>query len=124
MKDRSKILVVDDEECIRDTLAIFLANEGYDVTTASNYREGLALLDQKEFNLIIVDIILGDGSGLDLIPEIKKRNMNCQVIIITGAPSDKTVSYAFQEGVFEYISKPVRKDELLNTVTTALSFFK
>ena len=124
MKSRSKILVVDDEECIRNTLEIFLADEGYDVTTAGNYKEGLAILDHKEFNLIIVDMILRDGSGLDLIHEIKARNRNCQVIIITGAPTDETASYAYQKGAFEYIPKPVRKDELLRVVNTALSSFK
>jgi DNA-binding NtrC family response regulator len=121
MKRKANILVVDDEECIRNTFGIFLADEGHDATTACNYREGLAALDQKEFNLIIVDIILGDGSGLDLVPEIKKRGMNCKVIIITGAPSDESASYALKEGIFKYIPKPVRKDELLRVVNSALS---
>ena len=121
MKIRSRILVVDDEESIRFTFENFLSEEGYDVTTAVNYNDALAVLDQKEFDLIIIDIILGGKTGLDLVEEIRARDLRCQVVIITAAPTAESVSDAFKKDVFEYISKPVYKDELLRVTKEALS---
>ena len=121
MKIRSRILVVDDEESIRFTFENFLSEEGYDVTTAVNYNDALAVLDQKEFDLIIIDIILGGKTGLDLVEEIRARDLRCQVVIITAAPTAESVSDAFKKDVFEYISKPVYKDELLRVTREALS---
>ena len=122
MEIRSRILVVDDEESIRFTFENFLSEEGYDVTTAINYNNALAVLDQKEFDLIIIDIILGGKTGLDLVQEIRARDLRCQVVIITASPTAETVSDAYKKDVFEYISKPVRKDELLRVTREALSF--
>ena len=122
MKIRSRILVVDDEESIRFTFESFLSEEGYDVTTAINYNDALAVLDQKEFDLIIIDIILGGKTGLDLVEEIRARDLRCQVVIITAFPTVENISDAYKEDVFEYISKPVRKDYLLRVTKEALSF--
>jgi len=121
MQSRSKILVVDDEESIRFTFEDFLSGEGHDVTTAINYNDALAVLDQKEFDLIIIDIILGGKTGLDLVQEIRARDLCCQVIIITASPTAESVSDAYKKDVFEYISKPVYKDELLRVTREALS---
>ena len=121
MEIRSRVLVVDDEESIRFTFENFLSEEGYDVTTAINYNDALAVLDQKEFDLIIIDIILGGKTGLDLVEEIRVRDLSCQVVIITAAPTAESVSDAFKKDVFEYISKPVYKDELLRVTREALS---
>jgi len=122
MKGKSKILVVDDEESIRFTFENFLSDEGYDVTTATNYNDALAVIDQKDFDLLIIDIILGGKTGLDLVQEIRARDLRCQVVIITASPTAETVSDAYKKDVFEYISKPVRKDELLRVTREALSF--
>ena len=122
MKSRSKILVVDDEESIRFTFEDFLSGEGYDVTTAINYNDALTVLDQKEFDLIIIDIILGGKTGLDLVKEIRARDLRCQVIIITAFPTAESLSDAYKKDVFDYISKPVLKDELLRVTREALIF--
>ena len=83
--------------------------------------DNIRLLDQKEFDLIIIDIILGGKTGLDLAQEIRARDLSCQVVIITAFPTAEGVSDAYHKDVFEYISKPVYKDELLRVTRKALS---
>ena len=121
MDQRAKILIVDDEESIRFTFEIFLAEAGYDVTTARSYKEGLAVLDQEKFDLILTDIILGGKTGLDLVREIRRRSMSCPVVIFTGFPSGESASDAARMGVVDYLVKPVRMDKLLQVTRDALS---
>lgn len=115
-----KILVVDDEESIRFTLEIFLLEEGYDVSLASNYDEAVSLIKETSFDLMFIDIILGGKSGIDLLRIVKDGNPNAQVIIITGAPSIDTATRALKLGALDYIIKPVRQKELIKL--TRLSF--
>jgi CheY-like chemotaxis protein len=117
----ARILILDDEECIRYTYESFLSDEGYDVTTVCNYPDALAAVDQEEFDLIFVDVILEGRSGLDLVKKVKDKNMGCPVVLITGAPTDENASEAFKMGVFDYIAKPVLRDTLLQVTRAALS---
>jgi len=81
---KPKILVVDDEEALRYTIETFLSREGYEVDTAGSYKEGLVKLSGMQFDLILTDIMLGDGMGIDILQEVNKRNQTCPVILITG----------------------------------------
>ena len=121
MKDGTKILIVDDEECIRYTYESFLADEGYDVTTTCNYLDALAAIDHGEFDLIFADIVIEGRSGLDLIKKIKGKNIICPVVVITGSPTDESASDAFKAGVFDYIPKPVLREKLLEVTREALN---
>jgi two-component system response regulator HydG len=105
VNERARILILDDEECIRYTYESFLSEEGYDVTTACNYIDALAAVDHEEFDLIFVDIVLEGRSGFDLIKEIRDKNVSCPVCLITGSPTDESASEAFKMGVFDYIPK-------------------
>ncbi len=115
-----KILVIDDEQSIRVTLEHFLIEEGNDVVTAEDYDSGLVMAEDNSFDLIITDIILGGKTGIDLLREVKRRKMNCPVIMITGAPDIKTATDALRLGAFDYISKPVKKNALLHVTGMAL----
>jgi two-component system response regulator HydG len=117
---QQKILIVDDEESIRYTFACFLADEGYKVATARNYDEAIAIIDATDFDIVFADIILGGKSGIDLLREIKRRNLPCPVIMITGDPSAENAHIAFQLGAFGHISKPVNQEKLLHLTRTAL----
>jgi two-component system, NtrC family, response regulator HydG len=121
VRDATKILIVDDEECIRYTYESFLSDEGYDVTTTCNYLEALAAVDRGDFDLIFADIIIEGRSGLDLIQKIKAKNMSCPVVVITGSPTHESASEAFKVGVFDYIPKPVLREKLLEVTREALN---
>ncbi|MBT6563416.1 MAG: sigma-54-dependent Fis family transcriptional regulator [Candidatus Scalindua sp.] len=119
-QSKHKILVVDDEEALRYTIETFLLREGYDVDTAGSYKESLGKLSEARFDLILTDIMLGDGTGIDILQEVNRRNLLCPVILITGHPNIETASDAVRDGAHDYVAKPVRKDVLLQKVEMTL----
>jgi DNA-binding NtrC family response regulator len=119
---RPKVLVVDDEQGIRLTFDIFLSDEGYDVTTASNYAEAVNRISERDFDVIFADLILDGVSGMDILREVRRRDPSLPVVMMTGAPSDDTDQEAASLGVFEYLTKPVLKDTLLAVARRALSY--
>ncbi len=114
------ILVVDDEESIRYTFNHFLSDEGYTVSGAADCDEAIALLREKDVDLIFADIILPGRSGIDLLKEAKEILPNVLVVMITGAPSVDSAAESLRIGAFDYIVKPIRQDTLLRTVNIAL----
>jgi two-component system response regulator HydG len=120
MRDRARILVIDDEESLRYTFENFLVGEGYDVYTAMDFDGAVAKIETTAFDLIFVDIVLGGRTGIDVIREVKARGMTCPVVIITGAPSIESASEAVRLGAFDYIPKPIRQDTLLRVTRMAL----
>lgn len=119
---KAKILVVDDEESIRYTFRSFLADNGHDVLTAGNGHDGLTMIKETDFDLIFMDIILGDSSGIDLLREARKEIPECPVVITTGYPNVETATEALRLGAFEYIFKPVDQEKLIHTVNMALQY--
>jgi two-component system response regulator HydG len=114
------ILVVDDEESIRYTFRHFLTEQGYTVSCAADYGEGIALLRENGCDLVFADIILPGRSGIDLLKEAKESFPDVLTIMITGAPSVDSAAECLRVGAFDYIVKPVRQDALLKTVNIAL----
>ncbi|MHC1743380.1 MAG: sigma-54 dependent transcriptional regulator [Syntrophobacteraceae bacterium] len=117
-----KILVIDDEEAIRFTLDNFLTAAGYVVATAESCSEAWTRINEMSFDLIFADIILEDGTGIDLLREIKERGLSCPVIMITGNPSIDTASESVRLGAFDYIPKPINQEALLHATHTALKY--
>ena len=115
-----KILVVDDEESIRFTFDVFLTEAGYEITTAENYDAALACLEKIHFDLIFADIFMADKTGLDLLKVVHQKNPNIPIIMITGVPSIETATESLRQGAFDYITKPLRQDALLRSVSMAL----
>lgn len=118
----AKILVVDDEESIRFTFDCFLSDEGHEVSVAKNFNEAVETISNNEVDLIFSDIVLGGKSGIDLLKEVKERNLACPVIMITGYPHVNTASHALRLGAFDYIFKPVKQEALLHTAALALQY--
>jgi two-component system, NtrC family, response regulator HydG len=118
----ARILVIDDEESIRFTFARFLKAAGHIVATAAGCGEALALLKETRFDLIFADIILEDGTGIDILREIKARGLSCPVIMITGDPGVDTATESIRLGAFDYIAKPVNEESLLGLTRTALKY--
>ncbi len=120
----ASILVVDDVHAIRDTFRHFLAKEGHAVSLASNYEDAVSALQDPGHappDLIFVDILLGGKSGLDLLEYVRKAGMTCPVVVITGNPKYETAANALRLGAFDYVSKPIDKNELLRLTRTALA---
>jgi PAS domain S-box-containing protein len=116
----ANILVVDDEKGIRYTFNRFLSEEGYNVVTAEDFDGALSYINEMEFDIVFVDIILGGKTGIDVLREIKKKGQRCPVIVITGAPDIETASEALRLGAFDFITKPVVQDALIRTAKIAL----
>ena len=118
---QTAILVVDDEESLRDTFQFFLQNQGYaPVITAQSYDEAINELNKYTFDLIISDIVLGSHSGIDFLRSIREKDIDCPVVMITGYPNVETAAEAVRLGAFDYIPKPVEKDTLLKIARLAL----
>ena len=115
-----KILVVDDERNICFTLKRFLEDEGYKVFVAEGYWDAMDLLADQVPDLVFADIMLVDGSGMDLLNEINRKKFNCPVVMITGVPTIQTAAEAVRHGAFYYLSKPVRQKDLIRVAATAL----
>jgi two-component system, NtrC family, response regulator HydG len=117
----SNILIIDDEESIRQTFAIFLKAEGYQfVKTVSTFEAAMETLQQSDYDLIISDIVLPGRSGTDLLQEIRKSGTKCPVVMITGFPNLDSASKSIRYGAYDYISKPVNKETLLHFTRHAL----
>ncbi len=108
-----KILVVDDEEIIRDSLSYVLEKEGYEVQKAENGKVAYDKMVENHFDLVITDIEMPVMKGTELLEKIKTLNVQTSVIIITAFGSLDTAIAALRNGASDYILKPVEFDELL-----------
>src|SRR6202158_3824251 len=113
---KGSILVVDDEAEIREGLELLLTSEGYTVTTAETGDAGLAKLDEQPFDLLLVDVSLPDRSGLDVLRDIRRRDPDLSVVLITAYGSIDTARAGFKNRAQDYITKPWSNDELLAQV--------
>lgn len=118
-----KILVVDDDDNLRETLSELLEIEGYDVYQAANAKECINLVSNDFFNIILMDYNLPDGTGLEVVKQIRIFNSQSQIIMITAHASLNAVVKAIQESVYDFLIKPVDFDYLKRTIKMALEKF-
>lgn len=113
----NRILLVDDEPEILHSLKIFLEFSGYVVDTAENAQKALSLVEEKKFNVAILDIMMPEMDGIELLQEIKARDFSIQVIMMTAYTSfDKTLK-SLQHGAIDYVLKPINDmDEFLDLI--------
>lgn len=114
------ILIVDDEESIRFTFKTFLSGEGYRVILADTRDAALKCMDAGPLDLIFSNILLPDGSGLDILRHARKRRLSCPVVMITGQPTIDTAAESVRMGAYDYLLKPVCKTALLKVTISAL----
>jgi DNA-binding NtrC family response regulator len=117
---RGSILVVDDEVEIREGLDVLLTSEDFRVTLAETGQAGLDRLEQNPFDLLLLDVSLPDRSGIDLLREIRGRDPNLPIILITAYGSIDMARAAFKNGAHDYITKPWSNDELVTQVSLAI----
>jgi PleD family two-component response regulator len=116
----SKILVVDDEVIIQTLLYEVLTEEGYEVTTANNGKEGIDLLEKSKFDLVITDIVMPVLNGIEVLLAAKRIDMAYPVIVITGYHSVDSVVRLVNLGAADYIAKPFKIDLIRMTVAKVL----
>ena len=116
----ARILVIDDEESIRFSFHRFLTSEKHSVITADCYLMALSRMDEEYFDLIIADINLHDGWGIDILHEVTQRNLKTRVIIMTAYPTSETIKISFGLHAIDYLIKPLRQESLLYSTNKAL----
>lgn len=115
-----KILVVDDEQSMREFLEIMLKKEGYKVSLASNGEEVLKYIDKDIFDLVLLDIRMPKMDGIAVLKKIKSASPETVVIMITAYASADTAIKAMKEGAYDYITKPFKVDEIKLIIKNAL----
>jgi DNA-binding NtrC family response regulator len=119
-KGRGTILVVDDEEIMREILETLLTREGYDVRVAASGSEGLELARALPFDAAIVDIMMPGLDGIATLDELKRIDDDLAVVIITAYASIESAIAAMKSGAFDYVTKPFKNEEVLVVVRNAM----
>jgi len=120
MSPKARILVVDDEQSMREFLEIFFRGEGYDVVTTGSVDSALVAVDADDFDVVISDIQMGGRSGLELLEAVKDGSPQTVVIMITAFGTTETAIAAMKQGAYDYVTKPFKVDELRLVVEKAL----
>jgi DNA-binding response OmpR family regulator len=115
-----KILVIDDEPIIHESLRKVLSREGFQVETALSGSEGLSLLSRQSYDVVITDLMMPGMDGLELLEEMQKASLAIPTIMITGYPTIRTALLALRLGATDYIPKPFTRRELLPPIWRAL----
>jgi DNA-binding NtrC family response regulator len=121
MAGNISILIVDDEESVRDSLYNWFIEDGYDVACAENAKQALSMLESKNFDIILADIKMPGMDGLEMHRRIKSLNRDSIVIIMTAFASVDTAVQALKDGAYDYITKPFDPDDLSHLIRNATS---
>jgi DNA-binding NtrC family response regulator len=115
------VLIVDDEAAIRESLQTLLELEGFEVETAATGRDGLTRVGDRPFDLVLLDLALPDKSGLDVLAELRERDQQLPVIVITAYGTVDNAVKATQAGAANFIQKPWDNEKLLADVRAAVA---
>lgn len=119
MKTTISILIVDDEESVRDSLYNWFIEDGYEVDCAANAKEALAKIESEKFDIILADIKMPGMDGLEMHRRIKAFDSSAIVIVMTAFASVETAVQALKDGAFDYITKPFDPDDLTHLIRNA-----
>jgi DNA-binding NtrC family response regulator len=115
-----RILLVDDDQIILDSLGSFLELEGYEVDTAQAVGQAIDALGRKTYNLVISDVTLPQADGMELLAYVRREQPDLEVIMVTGYATVESAVEAMKQGAYEYLTKPIIDDDLRMTVRRAL----
>jgi len=118
----AKILVVDDEDNIREMLSTFLTKEGFSVLTARNNKEAVESTQKNDFNLALIDLVMPGADGIQTLRDLHSANKNTICIIMTGYATIDSAVEAMKAGAFNYVAKPFNLDEILLIIERALEY--
>ena len=118
-----RILIIDDDMDMCELLAKYLRRKGFEADTAYTGNKGIAKFKENPFDAVLCDFRLGDKEGREVLTEIRSMNPTAVVIIITGYSDIKTAVDVIKHGAFDYITKPLIPDEVLNVINKALTIY-
>ncbi len=119
VEDPIRVLVIDDEKFLADTICESLSRHGYDCVSTNSGKEGLKRFDSESFDIVMTDIRLGDMDGLTILKKIDPRKTGVEVIVFTGSGDKQTVMDAWKEGAAKYLEKPLDLTQLRNTIDSS-----
>ncbi|MDP1621364.1 MAG: sigma-54 dependent transcriptional regulator [Bacteroidales bacterium] len=119
MSRQISLLIVDDEESVRDSLSNWFIEDGYRVECAENAKKTLSMLDSGDFDIILADIKMPGMDGLEMLRRIKSLNKDAVVIMMTAFATVDTAVQALKDGAFDYITKPFDPDDLSHLIRNA-----
>ena len=118
MRDKN-ILIVDNDEIILESLCEFLSGEGFETDGAQTFNAALTMLQEKSYNLLITEINLPDGDGLEILDIIKNNYSQTVAIVITGYGTIESAVTSIKRGAYDYLTKPIIDDELRMAIDRA-----
>jgi DNA-binding NtrC family response regulator len=121
MPENASILLIDDEEFLRLTMSLILKREGYTVSTAANLLEAHKCLKSAQFDLAFLDLKLPDGSGLSLLPDLRKQYPNMPVLVLTAHDRLEAATEAVRLGAHDFLLKPVDPALIIQRVKEVLA---
>ncbi|MCX7172375.1 MAG: response regulator [Proteobacteria bacterium] len=120
MQDKTKILVIDDEEIVRLSHRRILAGDRFNVETVLDGSEGLRLLEQHPVDVVLLDLRMPGMDGISVLKTIKEKWPEIEVVVITGYPSIETAKEAIQLGAYDYLAKPADPDDIMKVTRGAV----
>jgi DNA-binding NtrC family response regulator len=119
MAGTSTVLVIDDEPVLQDVLGSLLTGDGFEYLQATSAEQGLQILREEEVDVVLLDLMLPDRSGLELLPDIREFDPHLPVVVITAYSSVESAIEAMRGGAFHYVPKPFKNEEVLHLVRRA-----
>ena len=107
---KGRILIIDDEEAIRESLEALLDLEGYETRSAGTAGEGIATLNNEVFDLVLLDLMLPDRSGIDVVEEVRRTNSQIPIVMLTAYGSLENAVKAIKGGANNFLTKPWNND--------------
>jgi DNA-binding NtrC family response regulator len=122
--EKKKALVIDDEQIVLESVSALLTDEGFEVDTSLDGRQGLDWAIERSYDVVLTDIRMPDIGGMKVLRDVKRINPTLPVIMITGYASVESAVQAMKLGAAEYIEKPFEPEQLLDAVSRALGISK
>src|SRR5215467_14373860 len=117
---KGSVLIIDDEEEIRESIELLLSSDGLSTDTAATGEEGLRKIEDHHYDLVLLDLMLPGKSGMEIQRDIKRIDPTLPVVIITAMGAIETAVTAIKEGSFDYVTKPWNNEKLLVVVANAI----
>jgi two-component system response regulator (stage 0 sporulation protein F) len=119
--DKAKILVIEDQEETRRVVTSYLSRKGYNAFSIPTAKGAVELVKKEHPDITLLDIVLADGSGLDILKQIKEFDKNIKVVMVTVLEDEDTIKQAKSLGADEYVTKPATVDYLNNIILEKIS---
>ncbi|MCW8814113.1 MAG: response regulator, partial [Chlorobium sp.] len=124
MAKDEKILVIDDEQVILDAVSRIVSTEGIKVDVETNSKNALKLLSQKDYSLVLCDILMPEMDGFSVLEEIQNKKINIPVIMITGYSTVENAVTSLYKGAIDFIPKPFSFEELESAINRGLEYYR